>query len=167
MTKGTYVKACARTYPPSLSLIPCCSRPRAFCSPAAASDDFALANAADSDAKRGGAGSGALASSSRGFSEAVVRQERELASRRPRSRLEPKGKTDADVALEALVGHEIYVYGTGTAREMRQDGVLRKVQAEAWGQHRAAQIARAQCAKLIAGCMHRSETRCVSSRGGR
>jgi len=133
----------------------------AFCSPAAASD-FALANAADSDAKRGGAGSGAL--SSRGFSEAVVRQERELASRRPRSRLEPKGKTDADVALEALVGHEIYVYGTGTAREMRQDGVLRKVQAEEWGRHRAAQIAHA---KLIAGCMHRSETRCVSSRGGR
>jgi hypothetical protein len=43
------------------------------------------------------------------------------------------------VALEALVGHEIYVYGTGTAREMRQDGVLRKVQAEAWGRHRAAQ----------------------------
>ena len=95
------------------------------------------------------------------------RQERELALKRPRSRLEPKGKTDADVALEALVGHEIYVYGTGTAREMRQDGVLRKVQAEAWGQHRAAQIARAQCDKLMAGCMHRSETRCVSSRGGR
>jgi hypothetical protein len=91
-----HVPARARTYPPPLSLTPCCSRPRAFYSPAASKP-------------------------------------------RPRSRLEPKGKTDADVALEALVGHEIYVYGTGTAREMRQDGVLRKVQAEAWGRHRAAQ----------------------------
>ena len=35
------------------------------------------------------------------------------------------------MALNALVGHEIYVYGTGTARELRQDGVLRKVPAAA------------------------------------
>ena len=38
-----------------------------------------------------------------------------------------KSKTDADTALESLVGHDIYVYGTGGAREVRRDGVLRKV----------------------------------------
>lgn len=36
-------------------------------------------------------------------------------------------KTDADTALDSLVGHDIYVYGTGGAREVRRDGVLRKV----------------------------------------
>ncbi len=35
------------------------------------------------------------------------------------------------MALNALVGQEIYVYGTGSARELRQDGVLRKVPAAA------------------------------------
>jgi hypothetical protein len=38
-----------------------------------------------------------------------------------------KGKTDADTALEFLIGQEIYVNGTGGAREVRRDGVLRKV----------------------------------------
>jgi hypothetical protein len=36
-------------------------------------------------------------------------------------------KMDADLVLETLVGHEVYVYGTGGARETRRNGVLRKV----------------------------------------
>lgn len=38
-----------------------------------------------------------------------------------------RGKMDADIALETLVGHEVYVCGTGCSRELRRDGVLRKV----------------------------------------
>ena len=52
------------------------------------------------------------------------RDVQESSSRRSSSK---GNKTDADVALETLVGHEIYVYGTGSAREVRRDGFLRKV----------------------------------------
>jgi len=36
-------------------------------------------------------------------------------------------KIEEDAALETLLGHEVYVHGTGPARELRRDGVLRKV----------------------------------------
>ena len=50
----------------------------------------------------------------------------------PRDRLLPRDraqklKTDHDAALESLAGQRVYVYGTGLAREVRRDGVLRVV----------------------------------------
>ena len=83
---------------------------------------FALANGApvpgdEPDVGGRGAGAGAPAAS--------------LASGTPSRANKIRTEDEWRMALNALVGHEIYVYGTGTARELRQDGVLRKVPAAA------------------------------------
>lgn len=97
------------------------------------SSDFALVAKEQAEPHRDGFSSSPAPATNRGVEIETASAEKGSAGSKRSASMEStmrgkvRGKMDADIALETLVGHEVYVCGTGCSRELRRDGVLRKV----------------------------------------